>query len=494
MSGDDSFDPRSWGAGAAKPPAAPQPPTAKADKPATAALPDAWKAVLEQGGSETPPPPPPIEPPAATLKPPRAKTPSTPRSRAWMPYAASLAILASGAGVAWAMRSEAPAEVPAAISSGDIPDIEAKPGETISSRSLVIASIADLASALTAAGLKPEEVAEASAIATQTLAGAQGEIRVVLNLATAEDGTHLDRLQASFADGSGAVIARDGSGQFVGTRVAAELSKQIKIVRGELDSDSFYTSAVSAGVTDILIPEFVNAFSFDFNLAADVSPGDTFEVAYEQSMTPDGQLVGQPQLLYASLVTATKRRALYRFKPIDQDVGWFDGNGSSTVRSFMRTPIEGARITSNFGMRFHPVLHYNRLHGGTDFGAPVGTPVYSSADGTVVNASPSGCGGNWVFVNHKDGMQTRYFHLSRYAEGLHAGQAVKQGETIGYSGNTGTCTTGPHLHYEVHINGEKVDPMSIVSDAGRKALESGALAAFKQQRDRIDVARARQAQ
>lgn len=160
----------------------------------------------------------------------------------------------------------------------------------------------------------------------------------------------------------------------------------------------------------------------------------------------------------------------------------------------MRTPIEGARITSNFGMRFHPVLHYTRLHGGTDFAAPIGTPIYASADGVVTSASPSSCAGNMVIIQHKDGMETRYFHLSRYADGVVAGFQVKQGFTIGYVGTTGVCTTGPHLHYEVHINGEKVDPMTVVSDAGRKALEGTILAAFKQQRDRVDVARARQTQ
>jgi murein DD-endopeptidase MepM/ murein hydrolase activator NlpD len=481
MSGDDSFDPRSWTSGGAKPPASPELP-ANAAKPGSTALPDAWKAVLDDGGS-APPPAPPVSSPA-------------PRSKAWMLYAALVLILA-GAGATWILWPKAPASgpPPAEVAASEVAPAEGKPEQTMSSRSLVIASIADLSSALAAAGLTPGEVSQATQVATPAMGGASGEIRVVLNIVGGPNDAHLDRLQASFADGSGAVIARDAAGKFAATRVTAELSKQIKVVRGELDSDSFYSSAVAAGVTDSLIPEFVNAFSFDFNLAADVKPGDTFEVAYEQSMTPDGQPVGQPQLLYASLVTATKRRALYRFKPADEEVGWYDGNGASTVRSFMRTPIEGARITSNFGMRFHPVLHYTRLHGGTDFAAPVGTPIYASADGTVVVAGPSGgCAGTRVILQHKDSIQTYYFHMSHVADGLAPGAPIKQGTSVGLSGATGGCITGPHLHYEVHINGEKVDPMTVVSDAGRKALEAGALAAFKQQRDRVDVARARQAQ
>ena len=491
MSDDDSFDPRSWGGGAGKPSVAPPVPPGAGGTPkagGAAALPDAWKAVLEEEGAV------PSALPAAT----KAATPSSgPRSRAWMPYAASLAVLAVGAGAAWTMREDERRDGSSGIAmnaAGEAPEGEVRPGEALSSRSLVIASMADLSSALAAAGLSPAEVAEATAVATQAMGGAAGEIRVVLDIVSGAGGAHLDRLQASFEDGSGAVVARTAEGRFAATRVAAELSKQIKVVSGELDSESFYTSAVAAGVTDSLIPEFVNAFSFDFNLAAEVKAGDTFEVAYEQTVNAQGQPLGQPQLLYAQLVTATKRKALYRFKPADQEVGWFDGNGASTVRSFMRTPIDGARITSKFGPRFHPVLHYTRLHGGTDFAAPVGTPIYAAAGGVVVSASPSRCAGNMVIIKHDNDWETRYFHLSSYAEGVAAGFRVNQGFTIGGVGNTGTCTTGPHLHYEVHVEGQKVDPLSIQTDAGRKALEGTVLAAFIQQRDRVDVARARQSQ
>jgi murein DD-endopeptidase MepM/ murein hydrolase activator NlpD len=389
------------------------------------------------------------------------------------------------------MRPERPMQAQAPVS---LPGAPASAAAAVSSRSLVLANTGDLAGALAAAGLSGNEVAAANAAAAQVLGAAAGEIRVVLNLVSQGDETHLDRLQASFADGSGAVVSRGADGAFAARRVAVELSRQIKVVRGELDTDSFYSSAVAAGVIDTLIPEFINAFTYDFNLASEISPGDTFEVAYEQSVTPEGRPVGPPQLLYASLVTPTKRRALYRFRKPDGSVGWFDGNGASTVSSFMRTPIDGARITSKFGMRFHPVLHYTRLHGGVDFAAPVGTPIYAAADGVVTSASPSSCAGNMVIIQHKDGYETRYFHLSRYADGVVAGLRVPQGFTVGFVGTTGVCTTGPHLHYEVHVNGEKIDPLTIRTDSGRKRLDSGILAAFIAQRDRVDVARARQAQ
>ena len=457
MSEQDSFDPRQWGG--------------KPNDSAKPALPDAWREV----GAVQPEALPPVKPAA-------------PRSYAWAAPASSIAILLAGAAASWAMRAPAqPAVVAVAPPAAAAP---AAPGVATASRRIVLGSPADLREALVGAGLVAAEAQAAATAAVSMLGNAAGEIRAVLTLEIGPDGTHLARLEASHADGSGAVVSRGPDGAFAATKVVAELTKQIRVVSGELDAESFYSSAVTAGVTDTLIPEFINAFAFDFNLAAEVKAGDTFEVAYEQSVTPDGTPVGAPQLVFASLTTPEKSRQLYRFKPEGQDVGWYDGNGASIVRSFMRTPVDGARITSNFGMRFHPVLHYTRLHAGVDFGVPVGTPVYSAADGTVTGATPTGCGGNMAVVQHDNGWVTRYFHLSQYAPGLHAGQRVTQGFTLGLSGTTGTCTTGPHLHYELRIDGEPVDPMSVKTDAGRKALEGPLLAAFKQARDRIDVARA----
>ncbi len=464
VANEDSFDPRSW-----------------AQKSATgASLPDAWKTVADDVLRE----------PTVNINPSKEA-----KSRAWQPFAVSLAVLIAGGASAWVSRPAAqPTPTTAGVKANSAPLTVPNPEENLSSRKLILPGPKDLKTALDLAGLPAQEVSAANAAMLKAISGGNGEIRAILDLRTGKDGTHLVSLEASYADGSGAVVSRDGAGKISSSRVAAELSKQIRVVSGELDADSFYSSAVSAGVIDTLIPEFVNAFSFDFNLASEVSPGDTFEVAYEQTVNAKGEPLGQPQLLYASLTTATKSRTLYRFTPPGQPVGWFDGNGASIVRSFMRTPVDGARITSKFGMRFHPVLHYTRLHGGTDFGAPIGTPIYAAADGVVTTASPSTCAGNMAIIRHDNGWETRYFHLVRYAEGVTAGLRVTQGYTIGFVGTTGTCTTGPHLHYEVHINGEKVDPQSIKTDSGRKALEGTVLAAFKQQRDRVDVARARQAQ
>jgi murein DD-endopeptidase MepM/ murein hydrolase activator NlpD len=262
--------------------------------------------------------------------------------------------------------------------------------------------------------------------------------------------------------------------------------------KGEMNDLDFYSSAVAAGVTDSLIPTFAQAFVYDFNFQTEIAAGDVFEAVFEQQVNTAKQPVGPPRLLYAAMTTPAKSRALYRFKPPGGEEGWFDGNGRSVRRSFMRTPVEGARISSRFGPRFHPVLHYTRLHGGIDLAAPVGTPIYASGNGTITSVSPSACAGNMVVMRHDNGWETRYFHLHQYAPDLVPGLKVMQGHVLGGVGNTGTCTTGPHLHYEVHIDGEKVDPESIPTEEGQR-LTGEAFAAFLKERDRIDVARASQA-
>ena len=411
-----------------------------------------------------------------------------------LPLIASLALIVGGAGAAWmtqikvapvAIEQPAPGEQ---MVTAATPSPEPVPG--IEQRSLTLAGPGDIAEALTSAGV-PAGDAQSAAQAAARVLTKPGEIHAVIEILPSNGGPTLQRLRASYSDGSGAVVARDASGHYTGTLVAAELTKKIRVLRGELDTDSFYSSAVAAGLVDTLIPEFINAFGFDFNLASEIAPGDTFEVAYEQSVDATGNPVGPPQLLFGSLTTKTKSLALYRFQPPGGEVGWYDGNGGSTKRGLMRTPVDGARITSKFGMRFHPVLHYTRLHAGVDFGVPIGTPVYAAADGVVTGASPTGCGGNMAVVQLDNGWVTRYFHLSRYADGLHNGQRVLQGYTLGLSGTTGTCTTGPHLHYELRINGEPVDPMGVAMDDNqKKKLEGPAMGAFIGQRNRVDVARA----
>ena len=475
---EDSFDPRSWGKTTPPGPVPVNPPVIPAAVP----------------GKPEPLAAKPASPASASDSPPLGTAAAGTRA-ARLPWLASAAVLLIAAAGAYAMRAPGTAVVAGEPAAGEpVAVVSAPPVDPAAvERKLNLTGAGEIAGALTANGVAPADAAAAASAASAVLTQ-PGEVRAVLTLMPVGAGFRLDRMQASYADGSGAVIARNEEGGFSGTKVGAELSKQVKVLRGELDSESFYSSAVAAGVVDTLIPEFINAFAFDFNIAADVHPGDTFEVAYEQSVNAQGEPFGQPQLLYASLTTPEKSRTLYRFQPPGAEAGWFDGNGGSIKRGLMRTPVDGARITSNFGMRFHPVLHYNRLHAGVDFGVPIGTPVYAAADGIVIGAHPTACGGNMAVVQHPNGWVTRYFHLSHFAPGLVEGEHVTQGFTLGLSGTTGTCTTGPHLHYELRIKDEPVDPMSMpMDDNQKKRLEGAALQAFVTQRNRIDVARAKQA-
>ena len=417
------------------------------------------------------------------------------RKRSPVPLAGGigLALLLAGGAIAYVARgsgganSAAPVTAVAAVATSvDQTGAPLPP----SRRTLVLSGTQGIPEALKSAGILPDEAAKAAGKAMTALGNADDEVRLSFDIQGPAGAVHLLQFEATRSDGSGLTLTRSADGTFAATKLAAKLETRINVVRGEMDGESFYTSAVAAGVTDSLISDFANAFSFDFNFQTDVKQGDVFEAAFEQAYNPSGQAVGIPKLVYVSLTTAAKSRSLYRFVPPgDSTPGWFDGNGRSTVKALMRTPIDGARITSKFGMRFHPVLHYTRLHGGTDFAAPIGTPIYAAANGVVTSASPSSCAGNMVIIKHDNGWETRYFHLVRYAPGVVAGLKVTQGYTIGFVGTTGICTTGPHLHYEVHINGEKVDPQSIDTGTG-KALEGTQLAAFNKERDRIDTRRA----
>lgn len=397
------------------------------------------------------------------------------------------AVLLAGALGAWLSR---PAEQPVVAASGEAAtDVPA--AQTVR-RTLLLANAGELESALQRFGLDADMAGKVAAEARPALAS-DGEVRAVLEVTRVDGALQFYRLQASNPDSSGAVVRLGEDGRLETSRLAAQVSEKIVVMHGIMDGDSFYTSAVAIGVPNSLISPFAKALAFDFDFQREVAAGDAFELAYAQSVNASGEAQGAPRLLYASMTTQAKSAAVYRFTPGGEEEGWYDASGRTVARSLMRTPVDGARITSKFGMRFHPVLHYTRLHGGVDFAAPIGTPIYAAAAGTVTSASPSSCAGNMVIISHANGMETRYFHLSRYAEGLHAGEPVAQGFTIGYVGTTGKCTTGPHLHYEVHINGEKIDPLTVQPDSSeRQSLTGAQMRAFEQVRDRIDVSRAQE--
>ena len=391
-------------------------------------------------------------------------------------------LLAGGFAAAWLSR-------PAANGEAKVAARDAAATATAVRRRMVLGAPGDLEGALRANGLTDVEAAAATAAIRPGLP-ATGELRAAMLLDNAGGVTHLLRLEVSNPDSSGVVLRRAPAG-FALSKVAAQLSTRVVVKRGRLDGESFYSSAVAAGITDSLIPGFARALAFDFDFQREIGPGDAFEAAFAQPVNADGEAVGPPELLYAALTTSLKSVAVYRFAPPGEAADWFDSSGRSIIRALMRTPIDGARVSSGFGVRKHPVLGYMKLHRGTDFAAPTGTPIFAAGDGLVEFAAPKGPNGNFVRLRHDNGWETLYLHMNAFAPGLAAGQRVIQGQPIGAVGTTGR-STGPHLHYEVHIDGEPVDPQSIVTEQG-KTLSGPALVAFEAARDRIDVSRAAQA-
>ncbi|WP_428482586.1 peptidoglycan DD-metalloendopeptidase family protein [Pyruvatibacter mobilis] len=268
---------------------------------------------------------------------------------------------------------------------------------------------------------------------------------------------------------------------FTSREVFRELTKRVVRAEGTI-AGSLFGAAGRLGVPNAIMVDFTKLYSYSVDFQREIRKGDSFEVYYSEYADEDGEFVKSGDILYASLDTGGKPLSLWRFEiPGEDTVDYFDANGRSTKKFLMRTPIDGARISSSFGKRRHPILGYTKMHTGTDFAAPTGTPIYAAGNGTIVKAGWNGGYGKYVKIRHANGYETAYAHMHRIGKGITPGARVKQGQTIGYVGTTGR-STGPHLHYEVHVKGKKVNPMKIRVPTGRK-LEGKALTAFKKARD-----------
>ncbi|MFN3608562.1 MAG: peptidoglycan DD-metalloendopeptidase family protein [Hyphomonas sp.] len=285
------------------------------------------------------------------------------------------------------------------------------------------------------------------------------------------------------------LVTRTLEGGWQATQLNAKLKPSYKRVAAEIDG-SIYNAALKLGAGDQQVVDFAAAFAYDIDFQREIHPGDRFEIFFETFVDERGNPVRHGEVLYAALDGKALKRGFYRFTPSDDGVSdYFDEQGESATKFLMKTPINGARISSNFGTRRHPISGYTRLHKGTDFAAPTGTPIYAAGSGTVQRASWNGGYGNYIKIKHSRGYETAYAHLSRYAAGLKSGQKVRQGQVIGYVGSTG-ASTGPHLHYEVYVDGKPLNAMSLKLPTGRKLAEEPAmLAEFRQHKDAIDTLR-----
>ena len=241
-------------------------------------------------------------------------------------------------------------------------------------------------------------------------------------------------------------------------------------------TNSLYSSAVNQGIPPNIIVEFARIYGFQIDFQRDIWKNDTYQIIYEKFLNEEGNTLDTGNIIYANLILQGKENPLYFFK--DEIISdHFDERGQSIKKTLMKTPINGARLSSSFGKRKHPILGFTKMHTGTDFAAPTGTPIMASGDGKVIKASWCGGGGNCVKIKHNSTYTTVYAHMSKFARGIKKGKKVFQGQIIGYVGSTG-MSTGPHLHYEVIVNGKKVNSQKLKLPSG-KVLKGNARKEFE---------------
>ena len=261
-------------------------------------------------------------------------------------------------------------------------------------------------------------------------------------------------------------VTRAADGTFSAKSEQLQLVMKLHRAGARIDS-SLYLAAMQSGIPADVVVQMIHMFSYEVDFQRDLKPGDSFEVLYNYYYTPDGRAAKQGDIAYAAMHLAGRTVQLYRFEPHDGGgADFFNSKGQSAKAMLMKTPVDGARISSGFGMRFHPVLGYTRMHKGIDFAVPIGTPVMAAGAGMIEQEGWVNGYGNFMVVNHGNTYATGYGHLSRFAPGIHKGSRVHQGQVIAYSGNTG-LTTGPHLHYEIRINKVQVNPLTVKVAAGR---------------------------
>ena len=276
----------------------------------------------------------------------------------------------------------------------------------------------------------------------------------------------------------------DNDETFVSKIIEKNLTKTIAFQEGIIKS-SLYNAALKLGIKPNTIVEFARLYGFQIDFQRDIWKNDSFQIIYEEFKNEDGSVVEVGNIIYANLNTQNTDLQLYKFEYEKNKIDYFDESGKSIRKTLMKTPINGARLSSSFGKRKHPILGFTKMHTGTDFAAPKGTPIMASGHGIVVKSSWCGGGGNCVKIKHNSSYQTVYAHLSKFGRGIKKGVRVKQGQIIGYVGSTG-LSTGPHLHYEVIENGRKINSQKLKLPSG-KILKGNIRKKFEVNKIKIDV-------
>ncbi len=246
--------------------------------------------------------------------------------------------------------------------------------------------------------------------------------------------------------------------------IEKNLRKKISYNETRITS-SLYKSAIDLKIPPNIIIDFARIYGFQIDFQRDIWKNDSFQIIYEKFLNDKGLLIDTGNIIFANLILQGREYPLYFFKSGNKS-DHFDDRGQSIKKTLMKTPINGARLSSPFGKRKHPILGFTKLHTGTDFAAPMGTPIMASGDGVIIKASWCGGGGNCVKIKHNSTYSTVYAHMSKFGRNIKKGTRVKQGQIIGYVGSTG-MSTGPHLHYEVIVNGKKVNSQKLKLPSGK---------------------------
>lgn len=301
------------------------------------------------------------------------------------------------------------------------------------------------------------------------------------------EGDHLDHVTFKPDVDKTVFVSRSDQETYAAKSIAAEFKMETITVKSTIEN-SLYLDANTLGAPDKVIQQFANIYEYSVDFQRDIQPGDAFEMFFEVARDKKGNIIKAGDLLYTSFSPRNKTMEYYLFEDAKGRENFYDETGKTAKRKLRATPINGARLSSRYGRRRHPILGYRKMHTGVDFAAPRGTPILAAGSGTVERANRFGSFGNYVRIRHTDGYKTAYAHMKGFAKGIRAGAYVRQDQVIGYVGTTGR-STGPHLHYEVILNGRKINPRRLSQLSG-KPLSKEQMPAFQTRRAEIDALRA----
>ena len=281
------------------------------------------------------------------------------------------------------------------------------------------------------------------------------------------------------------IYVKKVNNKFVAGEDKKKLFSKLKLYEVEIHN-SIYESLKKIDTPDEIIMEFVQLYSFDIDFQRDIRKGNKIKIFFEIYTDSQNNYIKSGNINFSEIILDDESYELYRFQSEgDEFVEYFNSDGKSATKALMKTPINGARLSSGFGMRKHPILGYNKKHQGVDFAAPTGTPIMAAGTGHIEFVGNNGGAGKYIRIKHLNGYKTSYSHLSKYASGIQKNVKVRQGQVIGYVGNTG-LSTGPHLHYEVIFNGKRINPMKMKLPSG-KQLKDKNLEIFLAEKNRINA-------